>query len=443
MFSARLKMHGLGVVMILISNYAMHFASAEEPENVAEATVSVWIKALGHDEYPKREEAFKNLARVALKHRSAIIKARESTTDMEVKQRIGQLLDLATARVGAIFPLSGPLGDWGRDALAGMELAQAELKESESIPLAVLVNDDQSKAEEAVNQAKVLIKEKGACALFGFVASSSARAASQVWTENKVPVLTPMASNSSLNDNIYFSRACFEDAHQGEAAAKFLSEERKCKKTVVIADRAQAYSRALADRFDKAFAKHGGEVLERVFYDNGQADFAPLVKRVTELKPDGVFLAGYGAECGSILKQAGQQWKDMAKVGGDGLSMSQFFENAGDAANGCHMVGHFSPEDPNESVKTFVEKFEGKTGRKPTDSAVLSYDAFRLLHGAIQRAGSNDRDAIRKALSEVKGFQGVTGTISFDGKGNRVGGGVVLVAKDGAFRFAVRLADKE
>lgn len=44
--------------------------------------------------------------------------------------------------------------------------------------------------------------------------------------------------------------------------------------------------------------------------------------------------------------------------------------------------------------------------------AAQAYDATRILIEAIRKAGSQDKEAIRNAIAEIKDFDGVTGTIS-------------------------------
>ncbi|OUD16209.1 hypothetical protein TPSD3_00330 [Thioflexithrix psekupsensis] len=51
---------------------------------------------------------------------------------------------------------------------------------------------------------------------------------------------------------------------------------------------------------------------------------------------------------------------------------------------------------------------------------VLARDAVYLLADAITRANSSNPADIRKALAETKGFQGITGEITFDELGNPI-----------------------
>ena len=62
--------------------------------------------------------------------------------------------------------------------------------------------------------------------------------------------------------------------------------------------------------------------------------------------------------------------------------------------------------------------------------ASYSYDGMSVLIEAIKTAGSSDREMMQKALENIH-YKGVTGTIQFDGKGNRSGNFKVMKTIDG------------
>jgi branched-chain amino acid transport system substrate-binding protein len=65
-------------------------------------------------------------------------------------------------------------------------------------------------------------------------------------------------------------------------------------------------------------------------------------------------------------------------------------------------------------VRQFVERFVGVYLRVPDILDALSYDSAAILVGGV-RGGANNRDKLREALDDTKGFKGVTGLSGFDG----------------------------
>jgi branched-chain amino acid transport system substrate-binding protein len=70
-------------------------------------------------------------------------------------------------------------------------------------------------------------------------------------------------------------------------------------------------------------------------------------------------------------------------------------------------------------------------GRTIGTATALSYDAVKLLADAIRRAGSTRRPDIRQSLAQTKGFNGVTGSISFDKNGDPVKDIIIMQISDG------------
>jgi ABC-type branched-subunit amino acid transport system substrate-binding protein len=55
---------------------------------------------------------------------------------------------------------------------------------------------------------------------------------------------------------------------------------------------------------------------------------------------------------------------------------------------------------------------------------------MNVLIEAVRKAGSNDLDVIRKTLADIH-FNGATGPIQFDNKGNRLGIFEIMKTKNG------------
>jgi branched-chain amino acid transport system substrate-binding protein len=71
-------------------------------------------------------------------------------------------------------------------------------------------------------------------------------------------------------------------------------------------------------------------------------------------------------------------------------------------------------EDSTPAIKKFYADYQ-KAFKTPPDNAfaALGYDSVGLVADAIKRAGSADPAKIREALAATKGYQGITGAISY------------------------------
>jgi branched-chain amino acid transport system substrate-binding protein len=90
----------------------------------------------------------------------------------------------------------------------------------------------------------------------------------------------------------------------------------------------------------------------------------------------------------------------------------------GAAVNGALFVSGFWADSPKTIVRDFVTAFSARFGRRPDQYAAQSYDAARMLVAAFD--GAKDREEVRSRLSNLKGFEGVTGETTFEGGTQKV-----------------------
>jgi branched-chain amino acid transport system substrate-binding protein len=107
-------------------------------------------------------------------------------------------------------------------------------------------------------------------------------------------------------------------------------------------------------------------------------------------------------------------------VGGDGYDTPLLAQLAGAAATDIYFTTHQGIYGDDPAAKAFSEAYQAEYGSAPESVfAALGYDGVNLLADAIGRANSTEGPAIRDALAATTGFQGVTGTISYE-EGSRI-----------------------
>jgi len=88
--------------------------------------------------------------------------------------------------------------------------------------------------------------------------------------------------------------------------------------------------------------------------------------------------------------------------------------------------GNWNNKGNNDFKKAYFVTY----GVFPGMMASFSYDATGLLIEAIKKSGVNDRELIQKTVKSMI-YSGVTGRISFDDKGNRIGDFGIMTLKEG------------
>ena len=148
--------------------------------------------------------------------------------------------------------------------------------------------------------------------------------------------------------------------------------------------------------------------------------------------PDLVFFGGMDPQAAPMLKQLKQLGINAKFLGGDGAQTPQFIALAGADAEGAMASNPGLPLNVMPGGQAFKSKFETKYG-KIQNYSPYAYDAVYVMVEAMKRANSTEP---AKYLAEMPktDYQGVTGHIRFDSKGDISGGAVtVYQVKNGAW----------
>jgi branched-chain amino acid transport system substrate-binding protein len=158
----------------------------------------------------------------------------------------------------------------------------------------------------------------------------------------------------------------------------------------------------------------GAEVVAEEYLNPNDQDFKPLITGMRSREPDTVLLALFQVEAALLFQQAREMGFSPTWMSGASLFNPQLLELAGDAADGLLLVSAFYADSDRPQVHAFVEAYESRYGSVPSKFAAHSYDGVRLIADAMRRAGSAEGAAVRDALAQTEGFEGVIGTVTMD-----------------------------
>jgi len=346
--------------------------------------------------------------------------------------------------VGEFGSLTGTTATFGQSTHNGVMLATEQLNAAGGIngkKVRIIVEDDQSKPEEAATAVTKLINQDRVVALIGEVASSRSLAAAPIAQSNKVPMVSPSSTNPQVTAvGDYIFRVCFIDPFQGLVMAKFATNTLKMKKVAILYDVRNDYSIGLRNVFGEKFKEMGGQIVAEQSYSEGDSDFRAQLTALKATQPEAIFVPGYYTEVSTIARQAKDLGINAPLLGGDGWDSPKLFEIGGKAIEGSYMSNHNSMDDPNPVIQKFVTDYKAKHKIIPDALATLGYDAANVLFDAMKRAGSTEGPKVRDALAATKNFVGVTGSITIDKDRNPIKPAVVLQVKDGKFAYVETIA---
>lgn len=350
-----------------------------------------------------------------------------------------------TVRIGVFMSLTGSTANFGISSVNGIKMAADEANAQGGIngkQIELLVQDDRSDASEAATIVTKFVTQDQVHAILGEVASSRSIAAAPIAQNAKIPMLSPSSTNPEVTrKGDYIFRTCFIDPQQGKAIGEFAAKNLNAKRAGLLVDRKNDYSVGLSQFIRETFTAGGGQIVVEQSYQEGDTDFNSQLTSIKAGNPDVIFVPGYYGEVGLIAQQAKKLGINAPLVGGDGWDSQQLYQIGGQALVGSYFSNHYSVDDPDTAVQTFVNNYKTRYGQVPDALAATAYDAARILFDAIKRAGSTDGPAIRDALAKTTNFPGVTGNVTINADRN-ADKSIVMIKIDqgGKYAFAARVA---
>ncbi len=358
-----------------------------------------------------------------------------------------------TIKLGFNIPMTGDIPKVGEMAKSAAEMLKEQINAAGGLDvggkkysLEFVYVDNETKPESAVNAALKLIEGEKVLAMVGPMGSGRAIPAGEVANNQKTVMLAPWSTNPKTTlDRPYVFRACFLDDFQGPVASKFATEQLNAKTAAVLFDVASDYSKGLSEFFKQNFEKlHGaGSVVAYETFTTKDVDFSAQLTKIIKSKPDVLFTPQYYNEVPLIVRQARELGFKGAILGSDSWGSAELMGLCGDDCKGQYFVTHYAAAGAKGATKEFIDNFNKKYSQIPDDVAALTWDATNMALAAIQKMGTlsgdlaKDRDGLRGALASMSGFDGITGTMSYNGKSGDPSKCAVIVKinDEGEFTF--------
>ena len=345
-------------------------------------------------------------------------------------------------KIGHVGPLTGAIAHLGRDNELGARLAIEDLNAKslriggQVVRFELVALDDGADPRQAVAAANRLVSEN-VRGVIGHLNSGTSIPASKIYFEAGIPQISPSSTHPKYTMQGFNTafRLVANDAELGAVMGRYAIKDLRARRIAIIDDRTN-YGSGLADRFEDAVKASGGEVVGREFTNDKATDFGAIFTRLKPLNPDVVFYGGMDAVAGPMIRQMKQFRIDAKFMGGDGICSYQLIQLAGDGMSDgqviCAETGGVGP-DKTAALDTWKASFKRRTGVDVQIYAPYTYDATMVMATAMLNANSTDPKKYLPALGKVN-YDGLTGRIAFDSKGDILNGALSFYTYAGGKR---------
>jgi branched-chain amino acid transport system substrate-binding protein len=313
--------------------------------------------------------------------------------------------------IGAVLPLSGPGAVFAEYIKDGITLAEKDLAES-GTNVGVIYQDSKSNPRDGVEAFRSLVStSKVNSAIVAL--SSVANAVSPIVKNSKLIVIYTAVAIPGIADGRHSFRLYPDANGMAGVMAKYLHSKGSRKAVVFYVN--DDFGLASLRAFKSFFEVDGGKVLvSRPFEARGAStrDDVSFIQQAGK-DIDVIFIAGYGPNYGSIIRQLREAGVTSQIAGDMTLGLPTTIKQIGEASQNLIFVDGIMSE-------AFRQRFKKSFPTKvPTSYAGFAYDAVNVLSISNQQSSNNviTRESMAKTLRRTQGFNGAMGQFYFNNEG--------------------------
>ncbi len=300
-----------------------------------------------------------------------------------------------TLHIGAVLPETGGLSNLGRPMIAGVRLAEADIKAAGG-DIQVTYADSATSPEtapEAVNR----LLSAGVHAIVGAGASGVSQSFIQALFDEKIPQCSPSNTSPSFSTQenaAYYFRTVPPDTAIAPILADLVVGDGHTRISLVA--RADDWGQSLLRELEKELEQVGAEY-DSILYDPAAISFDAEVAAVESYGPDAVINITFNEGVALIrhLLEAGYGPERQYLTNG---LIDPGLANQVDPSN-PNVIDGMRLLEPGADLE-FNKRLEAQTGGEIAYGA-SAYDCTIILALAAQIAGSTDGDALLDAVGKV------------------------------------------
>ena len=333
--------------------------------------------------------------------------------------------DSKVVKVGLLHSQTGSMAISEQAVLDAEKLAIEEINAAGGVlgcQIEYHEDDGASDPSTFATKAEKLIDQEGITTVFGCWTSSSRKAVKSIFEDYNALLFYPVQyEGMESSSNIVYTGAA--PNQQIVPAIDYLIEQGYTKFFLLGSD--YVFPRTANMIISAQVENAGLEVVGEEYADMSQTDFAAIIAKIEEAKPDVIINTLNGTGNVSFFKQMSEK----NYTSEDYMTMSFSIAEEEVATIGSdilkgHMVSwNYYQTTETEKNEEFVAAYKDAYGedRVTSDPAEAAYDAVYLWKAACEKAGSFEVDDILAAIEEGGiTFDAPEGTVTIDGSNHHL-----------------------
>jgi branched-chain amino acid transport system substrate-binding protein len=322
-----------------------------------------------------------------------------------------------TIKIGAPLALSGGLADEGKKQQAAYMLWLDRVNAAGGIDVGgkrmkveLVVYDYQTNEQRAIQLAEKLITDDKVHFMTAPFGSGHTKVVAGVAERYGIPIIAVASAEPVHNQgykNLFGTLA--PSAGLVDSMYDYVRERAPQTKKIAIVGREDVFPKAMATLMAGQAVKYGFQVVHQSFYPVNSLDHASAILAIKASQPDWIYVTGYTRDLVLFRKQMNDMRLNAPIVTMiTGPAYREFVEALGPLAENVtsatwwHSSIAYKGDDIFGTPKAFADAVRKATNQDADYVHASSAAALITLQKAIERAGSLDRDRVRKVLTEIQ-----------------------------------------
>jgi len=310
--------------------------------------------------------------------------------------------------IALVLPLTGEGSTYAERVRSGVNLAFTRSSGLFSVVPEVISFDcsgDSGSISEIFNS---LGSNPLCLAVIGPLTSRNAELAAPIAQRWSLPMITPTATSSNLDDyGEYIHRLVVSQGEDAAAVAEYAVRNAGCTRLAIIHE-FTSESVAHADQFGSVVQELGGEIVGMEGYETGTTDFKDQINAIKYQHPDGVFLPVEAWDAIQLAPQLRFYRIECRLFGSAGWDDDILLEQGGEYVDEAVFPVSFGSGSMNPATARFSYFFEREYDALPSMLAAQGYDTAEIVLNAW--AGRiPSRSSLENHLENLNIYFGATG----------------------------------
>lgn len=320
-------------------------------------------------------------------------------------------------RLDVIAPISGLNAGSGADERNGIQLAIDEINQAGGIDgqkLEMRLSDAGDSNTSALDATMKAVSSKPA-AIFAPPVTSQDLAIASTILQSGIPTFFVSTADILTSSGAPMYRLITRDAANLSAATTFVRDDLK-KTKIAVLHIDDEYGNGAARLVDEYAKKSGLTVVSDQGFLASNRDYSAQLKKIKSSGAEAIVLYGPPSESAYILKQ--RQVLGLAGIPTLDVNATMHPSLASlvteQELDGIYAVGTIDPAmNGSEPTQAWLARYRTKFNTPGNTYSAGYYDAVQLLrHALLTSKGITDPEVLRRSLTSIKNYQGISGPLT-------------------------------